>query len=379
MGFDSSGSGLPNIFPKLSTAMRCILLADFEEPQAEIAAGEWLADYETVIRHGLAGVAVRVIRENSFVVPPSVVDKLEKSQFEDMVHTSAIVLRSQTGIDALRSVDIPFVVTKGPGIARQGTALADRPYIDLDVVVDPKRFTEARRVLSSVGYSVESRSIQPWTAFDRYCQEATNLRTPEGGSIDLHHRVAPWYWSGGLTLDYLASAAETAKVFGVQLPLASPEHNLLVAALHVVSDKARPGQTLRAWRDLLVLARRCSTDSVVEAAEATELGAWILWILQCLPVEVQPIELVDGLQQKRHQIAGQWRLRMLLPPRLGSRHVLGLALRLPLKHAAIYGVGVMLPSPTFLRYRYPDESHRYLTWWRSALGNLISKIRRQAP
>jgi hypothetical protein len=153
-------------------------------------------------------------------------------------------------------------VTKGPGIALEGATVADRAYIDLDVLVEPVHFNAARCALSSVGYKEEIRSVQPWRSFDQYCREAINLRTEGGGSIDLHHRVAPWYWSTGLSRNLLRAAVRPTDVFGLQLPLVSAEHNLLVAALH--SDKNHTGQTYRAWRDLLVLARRCCVDSVVK-------------------------------------------------------------------------------------------------------------------
>jgi hypothetical protein len=374
-GFDNPKASLPNIFPDIGPVTRSVLFADFDHRAAPTTGDAWLAEYETLIEHSLAGVALRVIRQRSIIVPPQVLGRLQESQFQEMMVTSAVVRRSQSGIESLRLANIPFVVTKGPGIALQGISVTDRPYIDLDVLVDPSHYVKARSVLASVGYRQNDNSIQPWGIFDRYCQEATNLRTVDGGSIDLHHRVSPWYWSTGLSFDLLATAAKSKEVFGAQLPLASPEHNLLVTGLHVVSDKTRPGQTLRAWRDVLVLAGQCSVDSAVEAAKATGLCAWMVWIFKCLPEEVQPIELLLRLDEQEQRLVGNRRLRLILPPRLGSRHVLGLALRLPTTHAALYAAGVLVPSSKFLRFRFPDERYRYLLWWRSAFRNLISKAR----
>jgi hypothetical protein len=221
--------------------------------------------------------------------------------------------------------------------------------------------------------------MQPWTSFDRYCREAVNLRTENGGSIDLHHRISPWCWSGGLSFDVLNSAATVKNVFGVSLPLASSEHNLLVSALHVVSDRSRPGQSYRIWRDLLVLASSCPPSVVIAAARQTGTSAWLRWILGCLPIEVQPKELLGLLDGDRRQIEKRLRLRMLLPPRFGSQHHFGQIFRLPVSHAALFTAGTLVPSPMFLRLRYPDDKYRYLKWWRVSQNSYRQEKLDHAP
>jgi hypothetical protein len=307
-----------------------------------------------------------------------VLDQLQKANFDDMASTITMVKQSKAGVGALLSAGIPFVVTKGPGIAVEGVSISDRPYTDIDLIVDPSRFVKARSVLNSSGYTEHSRSVQAWDCFNRFCREAINLRTEDGGSIDLHHRVSPWYWSTGLTLDVLKSTEQAADVFGVRLPIVSLQHNLLVSALHVVSDKSRPGQTYRAWRDLLVLASGCPVDAVIDTASESGLSAWLTWILGCLPAEVQPVELLDRLVGRQRRLNGNWRLRMSLPPRFGSQHLLGQIFRLPVPHASLFTAGMLVPSPGYLRLRYPDETHRYLTWWRASLNSLGQEARDQA-
>jgi hypothetical protein len=367
-----NSSEFPNIFPEIGPVTRNILFADFNDGPAGFNDTAWECEYEAILRHGLAGVAERVIREHSLALPDKIRESFQKAHFDSMAMTSTIVRQSLGGLEALASANVPFVVTKGPGIARAGVTLSDRPFVDLDVLVPPSSFGRAHDALASVGYQAASTSEQPWRSFNRFCREATNLRTDKGGSIDLHHRISPWYWSTRLSVDYLKRHVRPKEIFGVNLPLVSPEHNLLVVALHVVSDKTQPGQTVRVWRDLLVLTTKCSAQSVAQVADETGLSGWLSWILKCLPSEVQPTDLLELLDSQSRKLIGGRRLKLLLPPRLGSRHVLGEALRLPVPRAALFAAGMLVPSSNYLVDRFPDERHRYLVWWRSAIQNVLS-------
>jgi hypothetical protein len=360
----------PNIFPQIGPATRFALLTDFAGEMSHPSGDEWRNEIDVLVSQGLAGIAQRVVREHSLKLDGAITTALQNAQFRGMAETAFVVKQSFAGLEVLQKASIPFVITKGPGIALECAAITDRSFVDLDVVVEPSQFRDALRVLRSEGYAERKPTVQPWDSFNRFCREAINLRNESGGSIDLHHRVSPWYWSTGLTFDRLFEDAQTRETYGFELPIASPLHNLMVAALHVVSDKSRPGQTLKAWRDLLVLANRSSAESVIECAEATGMAAWLRWILGCLPERLVSVGLLDGLASRGPELKGKFRLREILPPRMGSEHpMVARALRLPLPHAVYFVAGTFVPSASYLRHRYPDQSHRYLSWWRESPEN----------
>jgi hypothetical protein len=363
--------GLPNIFPSCGPVTRLVLFADFSSDPVVPSSDAWRSEWKTVVSHGLAGVASRIISERSLQVPEEIRERLNLAQFRGMAATQTVVQESRVGVDALHAAGISFVVTKGPGTALAGTRLSDRPFGDLDVVVEPARFAEARRALAKLGYFERQQTKQTWDVFNLYCREAINLRTAAGGSVDLHHTIPPWYWSDGLKFDVLVAGRHSRDVLGVRLPLPAYEHNLLVTALHVVSDKSRPGQTLRIWRDILVLARKCPVDVLVDTAMGTGLAGWLVWILGCLPDEVQPAELVESLRACQPQLRGNRRLRMLLPPRSGAKHLIGRVLSLPVSHGALFAAGLAVPSASYLRGRYPDAKHPYVSWWCDAPRNFV--------
>jgi hypothetical protein len=352
---------LPNIFPAIGPVTRLVLFADFLAIEREPSLAEWQDEYSTIISHGLAGIALRVIRTESLSVPDDVMKGIRHAAFGAMALTMSVVKKSQAGVEALSSADIPFVITKGPGIASCSNSVSDRPFVDLDVLVGPSDFDRSRRILSSSGYRERRMAIQPWTWFARYAMEAVNLRTSDGGSIDLHHHISPWNWSDALGSNVF-DGARNHDVFGLRLPLVNAEYNLLVAALHVVSDQSRPGQTLRVWRDLLVLSSCCSTESVVATATSCGLTEWLAWIVRCLPEEVRPPGLLGALEAADDTFKGRWRLQMLL--KCAQHQAIGSIFRIPALNAVPYVGGSLVPSRSYMRIQYPGDDHPYLTRWK---------------
>jgi hypothetical protein len=363
---------LPNIFPELGQSMRFTLFADFASGLTNPGPNAWSDECDLIIAHGLAGVADRLIRERSIDVPASVVEKFRNARFYDTAATTMVVCQSKTGIDGLRERGIPFVITKGPGIARSNRHASERPYVDLDVVVEPSRFVEARAILVGMGFSEQPRTRPTRDSFNRLCREAINLRADGGASIDLHHRVSPWYWSSGVRTEALLRRAEPTVVFGTDLPLVAPADNLLVAVLHLVSDRSRPGQTYRIWRDILVLLRTIPSEDVIESAARAGLVDWMAWIIGCLPADVRPVDLLTELRARPSDLRGRFRLRMLLPPHRGSHPLLSNVFRLPILNATWFVIGMLLPSPSYLKFRYPDAGGRYVRWWLASVRGVDS-------
>ena len=359
---------LPDIFPPLGPVTRSVLFADFERTPPALTPYQWYTEYPVLIGHGLAGIALRLARQHALDVPAAVVHDLEDAHFSEVTTTFRMTQCSRDGLAALRASGIPLVVTKGPGIAQAHHPMSERTFSDIDVVVPPRSFSAAFRVLRALGYQEQPQSVQPWPSHRRTGREATNLRTSGGGSIDLHHRISPWNWSHGLSFRNLEHRAHTSTLSGLSVALASTEDKLLIAALHVVSDKSQPGLSYRVWRDLLVLARASAPDRVAEVAGASGMCGWLSWILSCLPEEVRPSDLMTHLGNRDAHIPRTWRLQLLLHTE--REHLLNPMYRLPLPGAVFTVCGSLVPSPRYLRLQYPDTDHRYLTRWH----NLVSRF-----
>ncbi|MBV8461714.1 MAG: nucleotidyltransferase family protein [Acidimicrobiales bacterium] len=243
---------------------------------------------------------------------------------------------------ALDDRGIPHAVAKGPGIAKQYPVFSDRPFSDIDILVARRHFTAAMDVAERCGYAEDQASRHPWRFIDRWCREAVNLKRGAGGSIDVHHHVPPWLWGGKLRTESLVDAARPDSVLGVSLPLLPAEANLLISALHVVSDRGQPGATLMIWRDIAQLASVARPLQVVEIAGRAGLTGWLQAILSALPEHVRPDRLITALGDDRH-VRHPARALAMLSPRASKMGVRAMQpLRLPAPGAAAYLAGMGL-------------------------------------
>ena len=359
---------LPDIFPALGPLTRAVLFADFECRPPRATPNQWLAEYPVLVDHGLAGVALRLARTYSLDPPPDVARRLEDARFDEITSTFRMLERTRTGLAAMKSAAIPFVVIKGPGIAQVSRPSSERNFSDIDVLVPPAHFSRTLHLLEGLGYVERPENVQPWRSHRRLGREATNLRTADGGSIDLHHRISPWNWACRLNFDQLMSRTTEHPLAGLSTPIISTEDNLLVAAFHVVSDKSQPGKSYRVWRDLLVLTRASSPEVVVDLAARSGTCGWLHWILACLPEPVQPGDLMAQLESHARRIPRAMRLQLLL--RTEREHLLNPMYRIPAGNALFTIFGSLVPSRRYLQLEYPHTSHGYLTRWH----NLLSRV-----
>ena len=311
----------------------------------------------------LTPLLLRYLRDTDASVPPGPLRTLQASEFGWTARTATVLQHAGAALATLEAAGIASVVSKGPGIAAHYPALRDRPFSDVDVLVARSDFADAVRRLQALGYSEDTESRQPRAWFDRWCREGLNLKTPAGGSIDLHHHLPPWRWSTGVPTDRLVarSADEGIEVRGLRC--LSAADNLLVAALHVVSDRNRPGRSLLVWRDVAQLASAVDPAVAAERADEAGLRTWLRAVLQALPEAVRPDRLLEALTGPDDlQAAG--RLRLLLAPTDEPRSVVVTqVLRLPVLAGAGYLAGTALPSRRFLREKFGSDQRLYRRWW----------------
>jgi hypothetical protein len=368
---------LPTLrLPAMGPLTRATLFHDFSPVEPAPQGIDWSLEIPVIISHRLASVAQRMIGDLGLSAPAAITTQLQNAVFA-WVQASCTASKNATeDLVALDEEGIDFVVTKGPGIAHCARRLSERPFTDIDIFVATECFGRALAVLGKRGYAEEDRNLLPWQGLNRYCREAVNLRSPTGGSIDVHHRIPPWYWGSDIEFGDVRSRAKSIVVPGGGVLLcASPADNLLISALHIVSDKNSPGSNLMAWRDVLLLAHACHPSDVVARARDARLCGWIDWIIAALPREVRPNPLAEALAGEDHRIPGQHRLSMLIPPGIGSRHVAGQVFRLPPANAVLYLAGMAWPSSEFLRIKIGDTKNRRSAWWRGGMVGLNDHLR----
>jgi hypothetical protein len=353
-------------FPPMSPALRAVAFADFVvDPDRWVAGATWGArDLRSIEVNRLAATAVRLHDHGLIQLPAQGLSRLRSAAFAGSSRTVQIARATGPGLAELRSRGIPFVITKGPGIAQCEVRSLERPFDDLDVLVAPLHFLRAASLLSQAGYRESSESSPPRHYFDRWCREAVNLRDGAGGSIDLHHHVPPWRWTSAVHVSDLVTRRTSIRFGGETLEVASPLDNLLVVALHIFSDRNRAGATVRTWRDLLVLARAVDETEAAALFRGVGLQGWLQWILEQYPAEVRPEPLAAALGPVAPVPPHRLRLRVLVPTGVGAgSHSIRYAFRLPFPHACLYLLGMAWPSREFLAARFPGARHLLIRWW----------------
>lgn len=290
----SAKSRLKQLFPTIGPWTSAALWHG-RSPLARIPTTPLHHELQTICNQRLPALLLRYIRDAGAVVEPDCHQILRATSFAWMSSANASADAARTALQMLASHGIYGVVTKGPGIARFYPDLGCRPYADVDMLVRPADFDLGVGLFENLGWNEEDRNEQPWSYFGRSCREGLNLRTMNGAGIDLHHRIPPWIWSARLRFDAMSARAVTVDTGARVLRCLSAVDNLMVASLHLVSDRNDPGRTLLIWRDVLELARVVPIDEAVRVAEDCGLAGWLRSVLEATPIEVRNEKLIAAL------------------------------------------------------------------------------------
>ncbi len=373
--------GAAKLFPDMPAPVLTTMFWDTDYALLPPTTG-WDQVANVLAAHRLAGTALRICRGFPTNISAESITQLRNASFRSISATAGSRTASVEAIASLAAANVPSVILKGPGIAEHYPHPAERPYCDLDVFVRKEDFKSAMVILAADGYSEGVASRQPWQALQWATREAVNLRSPSGGSIDLHHTIPPWLWGRPIRFAdiYRRSVARTFSGFDVRV--ASPEDNLVIACLHVVSDHNSPGATLIIWRDIAMLAASIDRSRFAATVGELGLGGWVAWVFANMPEGTLAVDLVQEITSLNQQIPHVRRLTMLLPPHIGSRHLLSQVLRLPPSRALLYLGGVLAPSHDFLEVLMPEEHsalRRRAHWSRDVIARFMAAGRPERP
>lgn len=338
-------------------------MVDYVEARGIPSADEWHEIVPSVIEHGLGGLALEYDRRYGHTLAPALRSHLREIEFARSSLTERMLRATMPVLDAIAAADIPFVVTKGPAFSSGGPALVYRSYSDLDILVPTCSYRDTLNLLSTIGMGEHARSVPPRAIYRSFCQEAMNLKSPEGGSLDVHQRIPPWLWGRHLTFESLHLKAATVTTPYGDLPVVSLVDALLIAALHIVSDHGAPGTKLRNWRDLVSLSHIVPPEEATLRAQSFGLVGWLMWVVCCLPAAARPSPLLEKLAAVGAEPLHPARLRCLVKPSVQQQLGLAQCLRLPASRWPVFIASMALPSNNFLAARYPSSRLPLARWW----------------
>jgi hypothetical protein len=358
----------PVLFPPASDFARAITFEGAGGGDVPRDPAAWAAELPTVLARRLEGLALEAARRESIDLAPDVLAALRAAHLTNIAISMKLEGKAPEVAAHLDRAGVPSVLIKGPGIAACYDSRELRPFIDIDLIVSPKRFNAAIAALGRIGFRAAEVFLPPREFFHRYCREAITLERDDGIVVDLHHHVSPWIWGRMLSFDAIFAESSVEQIGNGTARVAAPAHNLLIAALHIVRDRGRRGYELLMWRDVVQLASR--VDARAAAAEAAKRGLdWcVLEVLNAIPEDARPAELaralrgagvarpggLDGLITDADAAQGRDLMRARLK-------------RLPAANRLAFVAGYAVPSREFLRQNV-GSPWGYGKWIRRALG-----------
>lgn len=180
----------------------------------------------------------------------------------------ALDLVGVTVIRALELNGVSTILLKGPVVAKRLYGSADRTYVDIDLLVEPRSVAVAEATLGEHGFTHlpldEIPGDRPWHA--RYWHRAT-----DNAGIDLHRTLIGVRKPPADCWNVLRSRTAHMRLAGATVSTLDDAGIALHAALHAAQDGARLAKPLR---DLDRALERLSEEAWSQAgAMARELDA----------------------------------------------------------------------------------------------------------
>jgi hypothetical protein len=177
--------------------------------------------------------AVYVHLRDSGDAPSSLIEPMMQ-RYQLQVARQLQVLSDLAGLsNVLTDAGVAWAAMKGPVLAERLWSRPDlRTYIDLDILVDRRRFGDVLDTLIAHGSTMVD---QNWSLIEQQVRAEVSLTLPNGTSLDLHwHVVNQRRLRSQFTFpiaDMLARAVD-AKIGGTTVPTLDPADTLLHLAYH---------------------------------------------------------------------------------------------------------------------------------------------------
>ncbi len=345
---------------------RCASPAD-ENRGSQEDWSQWAAAVPEIVAQRLALPAFERVGRSNAHAPMELVSALREAVVDSSLVPVRVMASTAPALATMNERGLPYLVFKGPTVARLHPRYSSRSFSDIDVLVDAPDFATSMGVLESVGFSSSPLISPAWSWFDRYCREGVNLCNPQGGAIDLHHRIPPWYFGSKLSFRRLMDHSVAGDVAGVPVRFPRVEDGAVIAGLAILNDLYKADPSLVTLRDLYRYDDLLGRRGLLDAFE--EYG--LRWLGKLMGAGLDEFRTQRGCTPCRHVScpplaaarlhALGWSHSTVL-----TRHPVGWVARLPLLNALAFLVGSAVPDP-----RYVRQKHRgYREYWRKSYDTL---------
>ena len=156
----------------------------------------------------------------------------------------ALDTRTAEVVSALEAAGIPTILLKGPAITRWLYAAGEsRRYADIDLLVDPRQFMDAERLLAGLGFA--ESSLERAFPEERARHAHAWRRARDETTVDLHRTLAGAEATPLTVWRALRGRTERLTVGERDLDVLEPASRALVVGLHAAYHRLQGGRPLK--------------------------------------------------------------------------------------------------------------------------------------
>lgn len=298
---------------------------------------DWGLLFHLAVReHAVPILWERLRRIDAEAVPTGVAQRLQ--QFTHVSHFRQLHLehRLRETLEVLHRDGVDVLLLKGAGLALTAYgSFAERPMLDLDLLVRPEDADRALELVSRVRWKGPENEAN--SSFYAQHHHLAPLEDGDGTefSLELHTDLFPRGHVFGLTPNLLWRDAVTVPLAGAWV--ASPIHQLLHLSLHFAWSHFMSSSGWKTFRDIGTLLRTSAIDwdSFAEEAERGHASTACFWTFR-LASELCGVRIPEAVLAGLRPRGGSLLLNRL------ERHFAG----------SVLGFGVVCPSMRLQRWMW---------------------------
>ena len=162
-------------------------------------------------------------------IPPEVMEELRQLSGAILRRNLFLFTKLLQAVDLLKTHEIPMIPYKGPVVASLAYGnIGLRQFSDIDILVSPSRYRQARELLLANGYVLAGE----WD------HEARLVDGLDGADLDLHRTIMPKRIPFLADFEALEQNLTPIVVAGREIVSLSPEDTLIVLCVQMVKDAA---------------------------------------------------------------------------------------------------------------------------------------------
>ncbi|MFN2407649.1 MAG: nucleotidyltransferase family protein [Pyrinomonadaceae bacterium] len=239
---------------------------------------DWEYLLTTAMGHGLVALLQKHLfslkddlKKTEAPIPTSVLSRLKLQCVSNLSNVLHLLGKQLTVHQLLDQNAVPAAIFKGSVLSQIAYGdISLRQAGDIDVLISPKHFDRARKLLESLGYQMTPplTDAQLASHLKSHC-EIQFVRDDWLTVVDLHWALAPKSFVFKLDADEVLSRLQTVTIGGAEIKTLSTEDSILYQSMHGAKHLWRRIEWISALGETIRAAQVIDWDAVIKrAAEA---------------------------------------------------------------------------------------------------------------